>query len=57
MITDSRTRYFVTGDGSEADASDVKEAEVEAEALSSDQTALSMPRTPRNECHMRLPIN
>jgi hypothetical protein len=57
MTTDSRMRYVVREDGSEADASDVEEVEVEAEALSPDQTALSMPRTPRNQCHMRLPIN
>jgi hypothetical protein len=50
-------RYVVREDGSEADASDVEEVEVEAEALSPDQTALSMPRTPRNQCHMLLPIN
>jgi hypothetical protein len=52
-----RMRYVVRGDRSEVDASDVEGVEVEAEAHGLDQTALSMPRTPRNQCHMLLPIN
>jgi hypothetical protein len=39
-------RYVVGGDGSEVDASDVEEVEVEAEALGPDHTAPSMLRTP-----------